>query len=170
MQIEKTFQIFFSHLQSGHEPRVLSSTTSQQLRKSSRLIGKRCGIYSTARSNSLLHPETSSTDAYTRAYTHSAIFRFLPSPFTAERISLILWRLSVKENHRNAFTPCRDTRSPLPRIQNALATTDELCFSLPSPLPSHSTSCISNKYNVSTILFEVKKIRLAFTFSAHLSH
>ena len=126
VQIEKTFQIFFSHLQSGHEPRVLSSTTSQQLRKSSRLIGKRCGIYSTARSNSLLHPETSSTDAYTRAYTHSANFRFLPSPFTAERISLILWRLSVKKNHRNAFTPCRDTRSPPPRIQNALATTDEL--------------------------------------------
>ena len=40
----------------------------------------------------------------TRAYAHSANFRFLPSPFTTRDISLILGELGVKAMPSNAFT------------------------------------------------------------------
>ena len=40
----------------------------------------------------------------TRAYAHTANFRFLPSPFTTRDISLILGELGVKAMPSNAFT------------------------------------------------------------------
>lgn len=41
---------------------------------------------------------------------------------------------------------------------------------VPSPLPSPSTSCISNQCRAPTLFFEVKEIGRAFTLFVHLSH
>ena len=106
----------------------------------------------------------------TRAYAHSANFRFLPSPFTGRRISLILGELGVKAMPSIAFTRCSEKKSH--RENRMIPTSQRVNFRLhvPSPLPSPSTSCISNQCRASALFFEVKEIGRAFTLFAHLPH
>ena len=106
----------------------------------------------------------------TRAYAHSANFRFLPSPFTTHDISLILGELGVKAMPSIAFTRCSEKKS---HRENRMPPTSQrvnLRLRVPSPLPSPSISCISNQCRTPTLFFEVKKIGRAFTLFVHLSH
>lgn len=106
----------------------------------------------------------------TRAYAHSAKFRFLPSPFTDRHISLILGELGVKANPLKAFTRLKSFLLTRRGQKNTVNEGLIFRFWLPSPLPSPSTSCISNQCRAPTLFFEVKEIGRAFTLFVHLSH
>ncbi len=106
----------------------------------------------------------------TRAYAHSANFRFLPSPFTTRNISLILGELGVKAIPSNAFTRLKSFLLTRRGRKNTVNEGLIFRFWLPSPLPSPSTPCISIQCRASTLYFEVKKIGRTFTLFAHLSH
>ena len=107
---------------------------------------------------------------FTRAYAHSANFRFLPSPFTDHRISLILGELGVKAMPSIAFTRLKSFLLTRRGQKNTVSEGLIFRFWLPSPLPSPSTSCISNQCRAPTLFFEVKEIGRAFTLFVHLSH
>ena len=106
----------------------------------------------------------------TRAYAHSANFRFLPSPFTTRDISLILGELGVKAMPSNAFTRLKSFL--LTRRGRKNNVNEGLIFRLwlPSPLCSPSTPCISIQCRASTLYFEVKEIERTFTLFGRLSH
>ena len=106
----------------------------------------------------------------TRAYAHSASFRFLPSSFTTRDISLIPCELGVKAMPSNAFTRLK---SFLLTRRGRKSTVNEglvFRFWLPSPLSSPSTPCTSTQCRALTLYFEVKEIERTFTLFVHLSH
>lgn len=106
----------------------------------------------------------------TRAYAHTANFRFLPSPFTTRNISLILGELGVKAMPSNAFTRLKSFLLTRRGRKNTVNEVLIFRFWLPSPLPSPSTPCISIQCRVPTLYSEVKEIKRTFTLFAHLSH
>ena len=106
----------------------------------------------------------------TRAYAHSANFRFLPSPFTTRDISLILGELGVKAMPSNAFTRLKSFLLTRRGRKNTVNEGLVFRFWLPSPLSSPSTPCISTQCRTPTLYFEVKKIERTFTIFGHLSH
>ena len=106
----------------------------------------------------------------TRAYAHSANFRFLPSPFTTRYISLILGELGVKAMPSNAFTRLKSILLTRRGRKNTVNEGLIFRFWQPSPLSSPSTPCISIQCRAPTLYFEVKEIKRTFTLFAHLSH
>lgn len=106
----------------------------------------------------------------TRAYAHSANFRFLPSPFTTRDSSLILGELGVKAMPSNAFTRLKSFLLTRRERKNTVNEGLIFRFWLSSPLSSPSTPCISIQCRVPTLYFEVKEIKRTFTLFAHLSH
>lgn len=106
----------------------------------------------------------------TRAYAHSANFRFLPSPFTTRDSSLILGELGVKAMPSNAFTRLKSFLLTRRERKNTVNEGLIFRFWLSSPLPSPSTPCISIQCRVPTLYFAVKEIKRTFTLFAHLSH
>jgi len=106
----------------------------------------------------------------TRAYAHSANFRFLPSPFTTRDISLILGELGVKAMPSNAFTRLKSFLLTRRERKNTVNEGLVFRFWLPSPLSSPSTLCISTQCRAQTWYFEVKEIERTFTLFGHLSH
>ena len=75
----------------------------------------------------------------TRAYAHSANFRFLPSPFTTLYIYLILGELGVKAMPSNAFTGLKSFLLTRRGRKNTMNEGFIFRFWLPSPLSSLST-------------------------------
>lgn len=106
----------------------------------------------------------------TRAYAHSASFRFLPSPFTTRNISLILGELGVKAIPSNAFTRLKSFLLTRRERKNTVNEGLIFRFWLPSPLSSPTTPCISIQCRAPTLYFEVKEIKRTFTLFSHLSH
>lgn len=89
----------------------------------------------------------------TRAYAHSANFRFLPSPFTTRDISLILGELGVKAMPSNAFTRLKSFLLTRRGRKNTVNEGLVFHFWLPSPLSSLSTPCISIQCRAPTLYF-----------------
>ena len=106
----------------------------------------------------------------TRAYAHSANFRFLPSPFTDHSISLIIGELGVKAMPSIAFTRLKSFLLSRRGRKNTVNEGLIFRFWLPSPLPSPSTPCISIQCRAPTLFFEVKEIGRTFTLFGYLSH
>lgn len=87
----------------------------------------------------------------TRAYAHSANFRFLPSPFTTRNISLILVELGVKAMPSNAFTRLKSFLLTRRGRKNTVNEGLVFRFWLPTPSSSPSTPCISTQCKTLTL-------------------
>lgn len=165
----------FSSHQNSFEPyantsRRLAPKTRLLSRKNRDLLDKTRLLYSPTplRPHFLLAPTLFCPS--TRAYAHSANFRFLPSPFTTRDISLILGELGVKAMPSNAFTRLKSFLLTRRGRKNTVNEGLVFHFWLPSPLPSPSTPCISIRCRALTLYFEVKEIKRTFTLFGHLSH
>ena len=123
----------------AHTSRPLALKTRLLSRKNRDLLNKTPLLYSPTP-----HPAALPTHPLfcpsTRAYTHSANFRFLPSPFTTRDISLILGELEVKANLLKAFTRCSEKKSHRENRMSPTSQRVNLRLHVPSPLSSPSTS------------------------------
>ena len=82
-----------------------------------------------------------------------ALSEFSFFAFTGRRISLILGELGVKTMPSIAFTRLKSVLLTRRGRKNTVNEGLIFCFWLPSPLPSPSTSCISNQCRAATLFF-----------------
>jgi hypothetical protein len=97
--------------QYANTSRRLTPKTRLLFRKNRDLLNKTPLLYSPTPHPAALPTRPTLFCPSTRAYAHSAKFRFLPSPFTDRHISLILGELGVKANPLKAFTRCSEKKS-----------------------------------------------------------